>query len=71
VHGSDYRRSICDTADGSNCKIVNCVTVRASGINSLDPRRREVMCRVTYPTHDNMYTYYYYTIIILLLMNME
>jgi hypothetical protein len=35
VNGSDYRISNCDIADGSNCKIVNCVSVRASGINSL------------------------------------
>jgi hypothetical protein len=48
VHGSDYRISNCDNADGSNCEIVNCISVRASGINSLDPRRREVICRVTY-----------------------
>jgi hypothetical protein len=25
VHGSDYMISNCDTADGSNCVIVNCV----------------------------------------------
>jgi hypothetical protein len=30
VHGSDYRISNCDTVDGSNCKIVNCVSVRAN-----------------------------------------
>jgi hypothetical protein len=30
VLGSDYRISSCDTADGSNCEIVNCVTVRAN-----------------------------------------
>jgi hypothetical protein len=31
VHGSDsIMRSICDTADGSNCEIVNCVSVRAN-----------------------------------------
>jgi hypothetical protein len=30
VYGSDYRISNCDTADGSNCEIVNCVIVRAS-----------------------------------------
>jgi hypothetical protein len=35
VNGSDYRRSNCDTADCSNCKIVNGVNVRVSGINSL------------------------------------
>jgi hypothetical protein len=35
VNGSDYRTSNCDTVDGSNCKIVNVVNVRASGINSL------------------------------------
>jgi hypothetical protein len=30
VNGSDSSRiSNCDTADGSNCEIVNCVTVRA------------------------------------------
>jgi hypothetical protein len=30
VNGSDYRTSNCDTADGSNCEIVNCVSVRAN-----------------------------------------
>jgi hypothetical protein len=31
VNGSDYsRRSNCDTADGSNWGIVNCVSVRVS-----------------------------------------
>jgi hypothetical protein len=30
VHGGDYRRSTCDTADGSKCEIVNCVSVRAN-----------------------------------------
>jgi hypothetical protein len=31
VHGSDSsRRSNCNTADGSNCEIVNCVSVRAN-----------------------------------------
>jgi hypothetical protein len=30
VNGSDYRISNCDTADGSNCEIVNCVSVRAN-----------------------------------------
>jgi hypothetical protein len=31
VHGSDSsRRSNCDTADGSNCVIVNCMNVRAN-----------------------------------------
>jgi hypothetical protein len=51
VIGSDYRISNCDTADCSNCKIVNCVTVRASGINSLYPIRREVTCHVAYTQH--------------------
>jgi hypothetical protein len=51
VHGSDYRRSTCETADDSNCQIVNCVDVRASGINSLYAIRREVICRVTYTQH--------------------
>jgi hypothetical protein len=51
VHGNDYRRSTCETTDGSNCQIVNCVNVRASGINSLDPIRCEVTCRVTYTQH--------------------
>jgi hypothetical protein len=52
VNGSDSsRRCNCDTADGSNCEIVNCVTVKASGINSLDSIRREVFCRVTYTQH--------------------
>jgi hypothetical protein len=30
VNGSDYRTSNCDNVDGSNCKIVNCVSVRAN-----------------------------------------
>jgi hypothetical protein len=31
VHGSDSsRRCNCDTADGSSCEIVNCVTVRVN-----------------------------------------
>jgi uncharacterized hydantoinase/oxoprolinase family protein len=31
VHGSDSsERYNCDTADGSNCETVNCVSVRAS-----------------------------------------
>jgi hypothetical protein len=50
----DYRRSNCDTADGSNCKIVNGVNVRASGINSLYPIQCEVNCRITHPTRDNI-----------------
>jgi hypothetical protein len=55
-HGKDYiRRCNCDTADGSNVITVNCVIVRASGINSLDPIRREFISRVTYPTRDNIY----------------
>jgi hypothetical protein len=53
VNGSDYRISNCDTADGSNCKIVNGVNVRASGINSLYAIRREINCRVIHPTRDN------------------
>jgi hypothetical protein len=56
VNRSDSsRRSNCDTADGSSCEIVNCVNVRVSGINSLYPRRREVICRVIYPTRDTIY----------------
>jgi hypothetical protein len=55
VHGNDYRTSNCDTADGSNCKIVNGVNVRASGINSLYPIRREVTCRVAYTQHVTIY----------------
>jgi hypothetical protein len=51
VHGHDYSRSNCDTVDGSNCKIVNGVNVRASGINSLYVIRHEVTCRVTYTQH--------------------
>jgi hypothetical protein len=47
VNGKDYvRRRNCDTADGSNGVTVNCISVRASGINSLDPIRREFICRV-------------------------
>jgi hypothetical protein len=30
VNGSDYRISNRDIVDGSNCKIVNCVSVRAN-----------------------------------------
>jgi hypothetical protein len=30
VNGSDYRISNCDSVDGSNCEIVNCVSVRAN-----------------------------------------
>jgi hypothetical protein len=30
LHRNDYRRSICDTADGSTCEIVDCVSVRAN-----------------------------------------
>jgi hypothetical protein len=40
VHGSDYGISNCDTVDGSNCKVVIGVNVRASGINSLYAIRR-------------------------------
>jgi hypothetical protein len=46
LNGSDSsRRNGCDTADCSNWEIVNCVTARASGINSLYPIQREVICR--------------------------
>jgi hypothetical protein len=51
VNGSDYRTSNCDTADCSNCEIVNGVNVRASGINSPYQIRREVACHVTYTQH--------------------
>jgi hypothetical protein len=37
VNCSDYRISNCDTADGSNCKIVNDLNVRASPQSSRDP----------------------------------
>jgi hypothetical protein len=30
LYRNDYRRSVCDTADGSTCVIVNCVAVRAN-----------------------------------------
>jgi hypothetical protein len=30
LYRNDYSRSICDTADGSTCVIVNCVNVRAN-----------------------------------------
>jgi hypothetical protein len=52
VNGSDSsRRCNCDSADGSNCncKLYKCKSECA--INSLDPRRREVICRVTYIQH--------------------
>jgi hypothetical protein len=52
VNGSDYRISNCDTLDGSNCKIVNGVNLRASGINSLYSIRSEIICRVIHPTRD-------------------
>jgi hypothetical protein len=55
VNGSDYRTSNCDTADCSNWKIVNGVNVRASGINSLYPIRREVTCRVIHTQHVTIY----------------
>jgi hypothetical protein len=55
VNGSDYRTSNCDTADDSNCEIVNGVNVRASGINSLYAIRREVTCRVTHTQHVTIY----------------
>jgi hypothetical protein len=55
LYRNDYRRSNCDTADGSTCVIVNCISVRASGINSLYPERREVICRVIHPTRDNIF----------------
>jgi hypothetical protein len=51
VNGSVSSRCNCDTADCSNWEIVNCVNVRGSGINSLYPERREVICRVTYTQH--------------------
>jgi hypothetical protein len=51
LYRNDYRRSILDTADGSTCEIVNCIIVRASGINSLYLIRREVTCRLTYTQH--------------------
>jgi hypothetical protein len=51
VNGSDYRISNCDTVDGSNCKIVNGVNVRASGRNSLYPIRGKVTCRALYTQH--------------------
>jgi hypothetical protein len=54
VNGSDYSISNCDTAvdsNDSNCKIVNGVNVRASGINLLYLIRCEVNCRVTYTQH--------------------
>ena len=52
MKGSDCsRRSKCDIADGGTCEIVNCAIVSASGINSLDPRQCEVICRVTNPQH--------------------
>jgi hypothetical protein len=55
VNGSDYSISNRDTVDGSNRKIVNGVSVRASGINSLYAIRREINCRVTYTQHVTIY----------------
>jgi hypothetical protein len=48
-----HLKTYCDTADdsNSNCKIVNCVNVRVSGINSLYAIRREVICRALYTQH--------------------
>jgi hypothetical protein len=54
LYRKDYRISNCDTADDSNCEIVNGVNVRASGINSLYAIRREVNCRVIHPTRENL-----------------
>jgi hypothetical protein len=54
LYRKDDRRSNCETADGSSCKIGNGVNVRASGINSLYAIRREVTCRVIHPTRDNL-----------------
>jgi hypothetical protein len=51
VNGSDYRTSTCDTVDGSNCKIVKCVKVRASGKKLLYAIRREINCRVIHTQH--------------------
>jgi hypothetical protein len=59
VNGSDYSRSNCDTADGSNCKIVNGVNGRVSGINSLYQIRREVTCRMLYTQLVTIYIYKY------------
>jgi hypothetical protein len=56
LYRKDYSRSNCDTADDSNCEIVNGVNVRASGINSLYGIWREVICCVIHPTRDNMYS---------------
>jgi hypothetical protein len=56
LYRKDYRTSNCDTVDGSNCKIVNGVNARASGINSLYAIRREINCRVIHPTRDNIKT---------------
>jgi hypothetical protein len=60
VPGSDYRISNCDTVDGSNCKIVNGVNVRASGINLLYAIRREVICCALYTQHMTKYIYIYF-----------
>jgi hypothetical protein len=52
LYRKDYiRRRNCDTLDGSTCVIINCVNVRASGINSLYAIRREVTCRALYTQH--------------------
>jgi aspartate/tyrosine/aromatic aminotransferase len=45
-----------DTADGSSG-----VIVRASGINSLDPRRREIICRPTYTQHVTIWCQNWFT----------
>jgi hypothetical protein len=60
LYRNDYRRSNCDTVDGSNCKIINGVRVRASGINSLCAIRREVTCRVIHPTRGNTFALHSY-----------
>jgi hypothetical protein len=59
LYRKDYRRRNCDTADGSNCEIVHCVSVSECGINSLYPIRRKVTCRALYTQHVKIYVYIY------------
>jgi hypothetical protein len=63
LYRNDYRRSICDTADGSNCNCELYECESKCAINSLDPIRHEVICRVIHPTRGNSILIYYSLII--------
>jgi hypothetical protein len=55
VHGSDHRRSCnCDTADGSSCESVNCVSVeRMWNKFAILNTAWSYLSRVIHPTRDN------------------